>query len=98
MSAMRLTKLQILAGLLSLLASGAMADMFQPTPYCSKPNKPYKFTSQWELDSFRSDVETYKSCILRFVREQQEASKKHMDAAGEAIDAWNSFVRNELNR
>ncbi len=52
-----------------------LADMFTPTPSCSKPIKPYEFTSQWELDSFNDDVQRYKQCIQEFIEEQAEAVK-----------------------
>ena len=78
-------------------ANSALADSYTPSHYCSKPYKPFEFTSQWEVDSFLSDVENYKSCIEDFVEEQQDAIRKHQSAADEAIDEWNSFVRWELN-
>ena len=43
------------------------------------------------------EVSTYKSCIEDFVDEQRRESKKHLNAADNAIDDWNSFVRLELN-
>ena len=67
-----------------------------PMHYCSKPVKPYKFTSEWEVQSFNNDVETYKRCIEDFVDEQESAVKKHRAAASDAIDEWNSFVKYDL--
>jgi hypothetical protein len=75
----------------------ASADSYPPSPTCRKPTKPYKFTSQWELDQFKSDVERYKRCISDFVDEQNEAVRNHQEAAQDAIDEWNRYVRNELN-
>ena len=82
------------------------ADMFTPSHFCSKPVKPYKpysFSSQWEIDnynnqidSFYDDVERYKSCIQDFVDEQNNQSNNHINAAQEAIDDWNRFVNYEL--
>lgn len=73
------------------------ADMFQPSHHCSKPNKPYKFTSQWEVDNFKTDVGRYKDCISRFVSEQSEAIEKHRSASNKAVEEWNSYARSELN-
>ncbi|MEO8998028.1 MAG: hypothetical protein ABI227_00145 [Rhodanobacter sp.] len=67
-----------------------------PMHYCSKPVKPYKFTSEWEVQSFKNDVETYKRCIEDFVDEQNSAIEKHRAAASDAIDDWNSFVKYDL--
>ena len=82
---------------LTLFAHAAIADTFQPSPSSYKPTKPYKFTSQWEVDSYNNDVERYKQCIKAFVEEQQLAAATHKRAAAEAIEQWNNFVKYELN-
>ncbi len=74
-----------------------MADMFTPSHSCSKPYKPYQFNSQWELDNFNNEVESFKLCISDFVDEQNEAAQRHQEAASDAIDEWNNFVNYELN-
>ena len=74
-----------------------IADMFVSGDSCFKPTKPYKFTSEWEVDNFNNDVERYKRCISNFVDEQNEAARKHQEAASDAIDEWNRFVNYELN-
>lgn len=68
------------------------ADLSTPSPSCIKPAKPSEFTSEWAVDQFMSKVESYKSCIARFVDEQREAARKHQDAANAAIEQWNNFV------
>lgn len=75
----------------------ALADNWQPDHDCTKPYKPYTFTSQWEIDNFRLEVERYKDCISEFAEEQQQAAHHHTRAAEDAIDEWNDFVRFELN-
>ena len=79
------------------VATPVWADMFTPSHSCSKPYKPYRFNDQYELDNFRSEVESYKQCIEDFVEEQNDAVRKHHDAAEEAIDEWNNYVNYELN-
>tara|TARA_R110002050_G_scaffold294758_1_gene452876 strand:- start:1869 stop:2153 length:285 start_codon:yes stop_codon:yes gene_type:complete len=79
------------------MATPAWADMFTPSHSCSKPYKPYEFNDQYEIDNFRSEVESYKRCIEDFVEEQNDAAIKHQNAAEEAIDEWNSYVNYELN-
>ena len=69
---------------------------YVPTHDCTKPQKPYKFTSEWEVQSFKNDVEAYKRCIEDFVDEQNSAIKKHRAAASDAVDDWNSFVKYDL--
>lgn len=75
----------------------AIADVYQPSHDCSKPDRPFEFEDDWELENFSSEVEDYKQCISDFVDEQNEAIKRHQNAAQEAIDEWNSFVNYELN-
>ena len=79
------------------IALPALVDMFSPNHSCYEPNKPYEFTSQWEVDQFNSEVEGYRSCINRFVEEQREAAAAHQQAAQDAISDWKSFVQYELN-
>ena len=79
------------------VAAPASADMFTPSHSCSKPHKPYQFDSEWELENFKSDVETYKRCISDFVDEQRQAIRMHQNAAEGAIDEWNRYVNYELN-
>jgi hypothetical protein len=73
------------------------ADLFSLSHSCVKPYKPWQFNSEWELENFRSEVESYKRCINNFVDEQSDATRKHQDAAAQAIDEWNHFVNYELN-
>lgn len=67
------------------------------THYCSKPFKPYRFNSEWEVIAFNNEVDSYRICIRAFVSEQEEAIKIHKRAAQEAIDEWNNFVNYEMN-
>ena len=89
-----LTTLLITASAVSMSAN---ADMFSPSHSCTKPYKPYEFKDQWEVDSFNDDVNRYKSCISDFVEEQNNEAQRHAEAAEEAIDEWNQYVRYELN-
>jgi TATA-binding protein-associated factor Taf7 len=80
-----------------LLTFSAQADNYDPSPSCSKPNKPNEFNSERELDSFNNDVQQYQRCLYDFVDEQEEAIQRHHRAANVAIGEWNNFVRMELN-
>ena len=82
--------------LIFIPSSIALTDMFTPSPSCHKPFKPFEFNSQWEYQNFMSEVENYKRCISDFVDEQNEASRRHQEAAEDAIAEWNRFVRLEL--
>jgi len=92
---MRFRKILVVSSLV-LLAGSAQADIFAPSHSCSKPYKPHQFNSDWEVRQFQDDVEDYKRCIGDFVEEQEDAIRKHQEAAQEAIDEWNNFVNYEL--
>lgn len=78
-----------------LLPLPIFADMFTPSPSCTKPYKPYQFNEQYEIDSYNDNVQRYKRCIQDFVDKQNKAVSKHQQAADDAIDEWNSFVNYE---
>ena len=78
------------------LSTSARADIISPSHYCRKPIKPYEFTDEWQITQFKNEVDRYKSCISDFIDEQNAEADKHRDAAEEAIEEWNSYVRYEL--
>ena len=78
------------------LPGGALAHSTTESHYCSKPNKPFQFESQFEVNNWQDEVSTYKSCITDFVEEQESAVKKHSESAQDAIDEWNSFVNYDM--
>ncbi|MBV2180958.1 MAG: hypothetical protein KUL86_06945 [Castellaniella sp.] len=73
------------------------ADPIPPSHDCRKPYKPISFSSQLDIDLFQDEVERYKRCISDFVDEQNESIQQHRQAAQEAIDEWNQFIKYELN-
>lgn len=83
--------------IMPLFSIPVMADSYPDSPSCYRPSKPYEFTSQWEIDSFYNDVDTYRACIEDFVEEQQDEISEHQEAISDAIDEWNDFVNYELN-
>lgn len=87
----------VIVGAFSAVALPTLADSYTPSHSCIKPFKPYEFTDQWQLDRFRNDVATYKRCISDFADEQNEEAENHQEAAEEAIEEWNNYLRFELN-
>ena len=92
---MKLIKLGLLAGSI-LFTSLSYADMFEPSAYCTKPSKPYKFNNEWEVQQYLDSVNRYKRCISDFVEKQNRESQNHQETASKAIDEWNRFVKMEL--
>lgn len=83
----------VLAFFLFTMPLSAIADVFPSSHTCRKPYKPYKFTSQMEVDSFNNDVSRYKQCIKKFVEEQNSEAENHQRAASDAIDEWNRYAK-----
>ncbi len=73
--------------------------MGYPSHDCSKPTepfKPYSSNSQWEIDSYNSDVELYNSqlqqytdCIDEFVENAKNDINQIKEKAQKAIDESN---------
>ena len=57
--------------------------MFTPSYYCSRPYGSYSDYA----------VTSYRQCIETFIDDQNSAVKKHSQAARNAVNEWNSFVR-----
>ncbi|MEZ7923775.1 MAG: hypothetical protein QMB80_10540 [Acinetobacter towneri] len=93
---MKFNKLFILLSAFAFIGP-VQADTFKPSNYCTKPTKPYKFTSEWQITQYYNDVERYQRCISEFVESQEKAIQNHQKAIQEAIDEWNRFVRYEGN-
>jgi len=83
--------------LMFCVALPVFADSYTPSHSCHKPFKPYKFDNQWEIQQFKDEVERYKRCISDFVDDQNEEARNHQQAAEDAIEEWNRYVKFELN-
>lgn len=65
--------------------------MGYPEHTCSKPYKPYEFNDQYELDSYRSEVQTYINCINEYVENANNDIERIREAAQSAIDEANGY-------
>ena len=89
----RLTAL--LLAILVLAGSVAYGGTSPPSPKCIAPLKQTQFATQFQLDSYRTAVELYRSCLEDFVKEQEREIGNHRQAAQNAIEEWNRFVGKE---
>lgn len=78
------------------LAEPTVSDMFAPSHDCYAPSRPYE-PDEWEWRNFLSEAEQFRQCIEEFVEEQDDAIRRHRDAAEEAISEWESFEATELS-
>ncbi len=65
---------------------------------CVAPLKQREFSTQAQLDRYKSAVEVYRTCLEAFVKEQEMAIETHRQAAQGAIDDWNKFVGQETKQ
>ena len=81
----------------TLLLSGSAvhADAALASHKCTAPMKQREFSTQVQLERYKSAVELYRSCLEAFVKEQETAIETHRQAAQSAIDDWNRFVGQE---
>jgi hypothetical protein len=85
---------------ITLCAAAAVAQQPAPakaTHNCVKPEHPGPFARERQLKAFTGNVETYKSCMQKFVANQQEAAKAAIEAGNAAVKEFNDFVA-ELNK
>ena len=90
-------KVIIAAIFLALIPGGLFADSYMITNPCRKPYRPFSFENKYDIDNYQSDIDNYKRCIEDFVEQQNTEAVRHKEAAGEAIDEWNRFVKYDLN-
>jgi len=87
--------LALVSAFLVGLPAPALPDSYPPSEYCSKPKKNL-MGDGWDLPfgkTLREAVNDYKSCLQQFAREQRAAAKVHEEAAAQAVEKWNSFLK-----
>lgn len=92
----RLLLVAAAASLVLALPVAAVADDWTPRHRCMKPVKPFQFTSEFQVRSYKDEVEEYERCIDAFVRKQKAAVEAHREAAKQAVNEWNLFVQYDL--
>lgn len=91
--------LAVLAAGASGQAWGAMIfgpsnfDMFgYPKPKCYAPSPPYS-DDDWAWTNFKSEVESYRMCIERYVEAADNDIRLIREQANEAVQEYNYFIR-----
>ncbi len=79
--------------LLALASLNANADNTPPMPTCIKPFKPLQFNSDFDVNNYNQQLRDYRDCINQFVRQQREQANNHVEAAKQAVEAYNTFVQ-----
>lgn len=88
-------------GLVALLLNAAVAGHAHghdaaPAPDCKPPVRPPKEeVARW--NAFVDAVDGYRACINRYQAAHYAQSDAHRAAAEASVQAWNTFVRENLN-
>ncbi|BCD83699.1 hypothetical protein PSm6_01060 [Pseudomonas solani] len=77
---------------LLLISPAVFAESATPHHDCKRPDVPAQFRDEAHRDQFTRDVDSYNKCITAFVTEQNEAVRKHREAALKATEEWNAFA------
>jgi len=88
----------LLTLLLLIAGSLAFADDGVDTHECAKPAELAPGELRGRVTEYKRQVEAYKRCIREYSEQQQKAAEAHHKAAEDAIQEWNSFVRDELQK
>ncbi len=98
MSIFKFTPALIIA--LLVMSSSAFAMVFggsnlgimgYPKHSCSKPYKPFEFTSQFEVDNYNRQLAMYIGCIKEYVENANNDIERIQEAAKSAIDEAKSL-------
>jgi hypothetical protein len=68
-----------------------------PPAGCHAPVRPADEQNDLLWQVFLDDVDDFRQCISDFVQANQAAALVHNQAARQATEAWNGFVRSSLN-
>jgi hypothetical protein len=83
-------------------AAGVRAQAQAPLPAppkhnCEKAEYPGRLATDRRIKQFNVELEAYKACLQKFASEQKAISQIHVDAANNAINEYNDYIK-ELNK
>ncbi len=89
-------------GALAVILTAALAPWthaHDPVPDhgCRAPERPENDQDDVLWQGFLDAVDGYRQCISDFAAANRRAAQAHSRAANQATQAWNAFVRRELN-
>ena len=64
---------------------------------CVAPVRPVDDQNDRLWSAFLGEIDAFQSCVTAAADRHQAAADAHHQAAREAVDAWNRFVRTSLN-
>jgi len=79
--------------ILMFISLNTVANSFMSEPSCFAPNKPLIFSPNSYIERYNLDVIEYKSCIYRFIKEQEQAIILHEKSIENAKELLNSQLK-----
>jgi len=59
---------------------------------CYPPSKPYQFNSQYEIDSFNQNVDSYINCVNDYLDNANNDIERIYEAKQDALDEANRYI------
>ncbi|RYG62107.1 MAG: hypothetical protein EON60_01000 [Alphaproteobacteria bacterium] len=56
-----------------------------PKASCSKPFKPFSFTSQWDVDRYNNDLKRYADCVDEYMENANNDIKRIKESANDLM-------------
>jgi len=75
----------------------AAAHESSPAPLCAQPVRPANDHDDARWNAYLAAVDGFRECISEFAEANRTAAGLHNDAANEAVNQWNIFVKEQLN-
>jgi hypothetical protein len=64
---------------------------------CVSPIRPVNDQDNVVWQRFLDDIDRYRSCVSIAQERHEAAGRAHQEAARDAVQSWNDFVRTSLN-
>lgn len=85
------------AALWAAAPSPALAHGASPAHGCVAPSRPANDQDDALWQRYLDQVDGFRACISAFAEANRAAARLHNEAANEATEDWNRFVRDNLN-
>lgn len=69
-----------------------------PDSTCTEPTIPFSFSSEFEIDSFKNEVNEYRECVKRYVDAAELDQKRIAEKIDETVSNFNLFIQRVKNR
>lgn len=91
-------RLNVLLVVVLCTAIAPTAESHAPMGHgCVAPTRPVDDQDDLQWNVFLEEIEGFQACVNAATERHLAAAAEHQAAARDAVDAWNTFVRDSLN-